>query len=262
VETDDTRTRRAFRTLWEAHESGYTIAAIPEEVRPRTRAEGYAVQAHFAEHTAAVVGWKIAATSEVGQRHINVSGPLAGRVLAERLVEPGEPIPLEGNFMHLAELEFAFRMATDFAPRDTAYSQQEVVEGTGDLLLSWEIPSTRYDVVQDAGEAQLVADNACGFHLSVVPAADQGWKDADLAAHRVRATNSSGLVLDGAGHRVLGDPRTALTWLVNELSGLHITVEAGQVVTTGICTDPMPVAPGDTVTGDFGRFGTHSVTFR
>ena len=27
-------------------------------------------------------GWKIAATSEAGQKHINVDGPMAGRILA------------------------------------------------------------------------------------------------------------------------------------------------------------------------------------
>ncbi|WP_109473336.1 2-keto-4-pentenoate hydratase [Ornithinimicrobium cavernae] len=258
---DTSASGRAFQTLWAAHEGGFTIPAIPEDVRPRTRAEGYAVQAHFAEHTSAVVGWKIAATSEVGQHHINVSGPLAGRVLSERVVAPGQPIPLEGNFMHLAELEFAFRLDVDFAPRATAYSEQEVLDGTGELLLAWEIPSTRFDEVESAGEAQLIADNACGFHVALVPAAVQDWKDIDLAAHQVRATSTSGTELDGVGARVLGDPRTALTWLVNELSGIGETLHAGQFVTTGICTPPLPVAPGDTITGDYGRLGTHSVTF-
>ena len=258
---ETSRSAAAFQTLWEAHQGGFTVPSIPQAVRPRTRAEGYAVQAHFAEHTSAVLGWKIAATSEVGQRHINVSAPLAGRVLAEAMVEPGEPISLAGNFMHLAELEFAFAMVTDFPPRERAYSQQEVLAGTGELLLAWEIPSTRFDQVETAGEAQLIADNACGFHLAVLPAAVPDWKDVDLAAQRVRATSTSGAELEGTGARVLGDPRTALTWLVNELSDIGETLQAGQFVTTGICTNPLPVAAGDTITADYGQFGTHTVTF-
>ena len=31
-------------------------------------------------------GWKIAATSEAGQRHINVDGPMAGRILPETVI--------------------------------------------------------------------------------------------------------------------------------------------------------------------------------
>ncbi len=65
---------------------------------------------------------------------------------------------------------------------------------------------------------------------------------------------------EGSGAQVLGDPRVALTWLANELSKLGITLAAGQVVTTGTCLTPLPVAPGDHVTADFGELG--SVTLR
>ncbi|WP_228386408.1 2-keto-4-pentenoate hydratase [Ornithinicoccus halotolerans] len=257
----ETASRRAFEVLWGADQSGHTVPAIPEEVRPRTRADGYAVQAHFESVTDGLAGWKIAATSEAGQRHIGTSGPLAGRVLGERVIAPSEAISLAGNFMHLVELEFAFRLGADLTPRPTDYSQQEVLEATTELLLAWEVPSTRYDAVASVGEAQLIADNACGFHLTYSTAAEQAWKDADLASQVVRASSSSGRVHDGIGSRCLGDPKAALTWLVNEVSGLGITLQAGQLVTTGTCIDPMPVAPGDTVTGDWGRFGTLQVTF-
>lgn len=256
-----TRDRRAFELLWDAHEGGYTMTGLPDEVRPRTREEGYAVQEHFESVTDGLAGWKIAATSAAGQQHIGVSGPLAGRVLGERVVEPEHPIPLAGNFMHLAELEFAFRIAGDFAPRPAPYSVEEVLEGTGELLLAWEVPSTRYDAVATVGEAQLIADNACGFHLTCASAADQDWKAADLADQAVRGTSSSGRVHDGAGSRCLGDPKAALAWLVNEVTGLGLTIRAGQLVTTGTCIDPMPVAPGETITGDWGRFGTLQARF-
>ena len=49
-----------------------------------TRIEGYAIQSHDGSLSAPLFGWKIAATSLAGQRHINVDGP-AGRLLAERL---------------------------------------------------------------------------------------------------------------------------------------------------------------------------------
>ena len=65
----------------------------------------------------------------------------------------------------------------------------------------------------------------------------------------------------GSGAAVLGDPMVALVWLVNELSSLGITLRASQVVTTGACTVPLQVVPGDRVVADFGVLGTASVTF-
>ena len=65
----------------------------------------------------------------------------------------------------------------------------------------------------------------------------------------------------GEGRNVLGDPRAALAWLVNELSGLGITLRAGEVVTTGVATVPLAVVPGDVARADFGELGGIEVAF-
>ena len=62
------------------------------------------------------------------------------------------------------------------------------------------------------------------------------------------------------GGAVLGDPRTALTWLANEVSSLGLELAAGQVVTTGTCTVPLPIEPDNRVIADFGSFGEVSLT--
>jgi 2-keto-4-pentenoate hydratase len=48
---------------------------------------------------------------------------------------------------------------------------------------------------------------------------------------------------------------------VNELSQIGVTLRAGQVVTTGTCLTPLPIAPGDRVSMDFGTLGPVSVSF-
>src|SRR4029078_10781693 len=84
--------------LWEHWRDGRRMAALPEPVRPRTRAEAYAVQAALAGRSAhPLFGWKIAATSVAGQRHINVDGPLAGRARAGRAVESGPAGPVRAQ---------------------------------------------------------------------------------------------------------------------------------------------------------------------
>ena len=52
----------------------------------------------------------------------------------------------------------------------------------------------------------------------------------------------------------------ALAWLVNELSGLGLTLAAGAVVTTGTCLTPLPIEPGDGVVADFGQLGRVTAT--
>jgi 2-keto-4-pentenoate hydratase len=67
-------------------------------------------------------------------------------------------------------------------------------------------------------------------------------------------------VREGHGANVLGDPRDALAWLVNELSSLGLTLRSGIIVTTGTCCAPLDVRPGETLAVDFGPFGSASVT--
>lgn len=107
---------------------GRTLEALPPELRPTTRAEGYAIQASIESVSAEPLrGWKIAATSAAGQAHINVDGPLAGRLLAERIVPEGMPVRLAANRMRVAEIEFVFRMGRTLpAPR------RDLCRGRGD----------------------------------------------------------------------------------------------------------------------------------
>jgi 2-keto-4-pentenoate hydratase len=232
------------------------MPALPEALRPRTRADGYAVQAALAGRSAhPLFGWKIAATSVAGQRHINVDGPLAGRLFRERIFEPGAEVPLRGNSMRVAEAEFAFRMAIDLPPRREAYTVAEVLEAVATLHPAIEIPDSRFDDFTVVGAAQLIADNACAHYFVLGPAAPESWREVDLAAHRVAGEVVGGVAREGVGANVLGDPRVALAWLANELSSLGITLRTGQVVTTGTCLVPLDIAPGDHLRMDFGGLG-------
>jgi 2-keto-4-pentenoate hydratase len=237
------------------------LDALPSHLRPATRAEGYRVQAFIEAHTAQkLFGWKIAATSQAGQKHINVDGPLAGRLLAERVIADGGTCPLGNNLMRVAEMEFAFRMAQDLPPRAVPYATDEVMARVANLHPAIEIPDSRYHDFARAGLAQLVADNACAHRFVLGPAA-AGWRGVDLAAHPVRAFVNGAPAGEGNGAQVLGDPRIALIWLANELSRHGLTLKAGEVVTTGTCVKPVRVTPGDRVVGDFGTLGRVAVAF-
>jgi len=97
--------------------------------------------------------------------------------------------------------------------------------------------------------------------LGTASLAPEAWRSADLAAHRVHATVSRAdgslrYARDGEGRALLGDPRTALTWLANELSALGIGLRAGDWASCGTCMVPLAIEPGDRVVADYGAFGT------
>src|SRR5215204_6550560 len=85
---------------------GTRLDAIPEDLRPATREDGYAIQAALVETTAA---------------------PLAGRLIAERAIENGATVSLATNLMRVAEVEFAFRFGQDLPPRAESYTVDEVL---------------------------------------------------------------------------------------------------------------------------------------
>ena len=109
--------------LFELWRTGAVADALPADLVPASRAEAYAVQALIEKRSARpLFGWKIAATSKAGQAHIGIDGPIAGRLLAERVFADGARLTFGGNRMRVAEAEFAFRFARDLprAPRPIA----------------------------------------------------------------------------------------------------------------------------------------------
>lgn len=253
---NDALAREAARILWNAWQSQQRVKALPETCRPSTRADGYAIQAAIlALSGRAPYGWKIAATSAAGQAHIGVDGPLAGRLLSGQIDDDDATVSLGATQMRVAEVEFAFRMGRDLAPRAAPYSIDEVLDAVGTLHPAIEIPDSRYEDFVHAGAPQLIADNACAHRFVLGPATDADWRAIDLRAHTVDCDVAGRARLQGKGENVLGDPRIALTWIANELSGIGQVLAAGQVVTTGTCLAPIAVGPGDRLAADFGPIG-------
>ena len=254
--------RQAACDLLYGHWQGGTrLENLPEDLRPAERAEAYAVQGCLAAYTAApLYGWKIAATSTAGQKHIGVDGPLAGRLLAERVIADGGDCALGNNLMKVAELEFAFRMGRDLPPRAAPYTEDEVLGAVATLHPAIEIPDSRYEHFEKVGAPQLIADNACAHRFMLGRAAPEGWRALDLAAHKGHATRNGAPAGEGIGSNVLGGPVTALTWLANELSRHGLTLRAGEVVTTGTCLIPVPIAAGDRIEGDLGVLGRVAIS--
>ncbi len=259
---DASEAEEAAQMIWGAWSAGEVIPELPEGCRPMNDAEGHQVQAVLARIARQdTEGWKIAATSQAGQQHINVPGPMAGRLLAKFVRPDGAELDLSSNRMGVMEAEFVFRFGKNIPVQDAPYSPAEVLEAVDQLRLGIEIPDSRYIDFTRVGSAQLLADNACASWMVLGPEVTADWREQDLANHEVHVFKNGDAVAQGVGRNVLDGPLKALTWLVNDLQQRKQMLYRHQFVTTGTCVTPVPIAPGDTVVADFGEFGQMQTTF-
>ena len=258
---DQSQIEQAAALLWRTRLEQRRIEALPDALRPRSLAEGYAIQdAMVALAAQPVLGWKIAATSKAGQQHIGVTEPLAGHLFKSFVLRDGAQLAAAPLHMKVMEAEFAFRMGRDLRPGDIAYQQPEVCDAVAALHLAIEVPDARFECFAEIGPAQIAADEAFASWF-LLGKEVQGWRQLDLSKQQVRAVKNGTVIADGSGANVLGDPRIALTWIANHLAHRSIGLKEGDIVTTGTCITPPAIAPGDRVVAEFIGLGQVTAAF-
>jgi len=251
----------AAEVLWHVRREERRIEHLPPELRPATLAEGYDIQdAMVAVAAQPVAGWKIAATSAVGQKHIGVTEPLSGRLFRDFVLPDGAHRPTKNMHMRVAEAEFAFKMGATLPARGRDYTMAEVRDAVAAMHLAIEIPDARFQVFDTIGAPAIAADDAFADWF-ILGREVPNWRDIDLPNHPVLGKKNGSVVSEGKGANALGDPRLALTWLANHLARRGMPLESGHVITTGTCLKPVDIGPGDSVVCDFGSLGTVSAHF-
>ncbi len=251
--------QKTAATLWALGTAGETIQALPEDSKPQSEEQGREVQLCYPELANDTIGgWKIAATSVGGQKHIGVSGPLEGPYLSSHIFEPDAILSMAGNHMAVAEAEFAFRFGHELTSRSEPYTREEILAAVSSLHPSLELPDSRIGDFANAGAATLLADCACSRDWVIGPATSADWRSMILAESPVKLIIDGEIATEGTGADALGDPLAALEWVVNRLSSRGISIKAGQAITTGVCGLPRPILAGNRVTADLGVFGTVS----
>jgi len=223
---------------------------------PKDKLEAYKIQASYETLSkSALFGWKIAATSVDGQKHIGVDGPLAGRLLKERYNKSGASVSLNKNIMKKIEAEFAFKLLNDISPRSNEYSIDEILDSIDSVVPAIEIPDSRFLNFDKVGGNLAIADNAFAGDFILSDHFNSDFKNIDFKNFKVNCYKNKELSEIGIGSNVLGDPLKALTWIINELSSLNINCKKNQIIMTGTCIKPLTVESGDHVIMDFFELG-------
>lgn len=236
------------------------LSALPESCRPATKAEGYAIQDAFRVLWGdRVVGWKIGATAKPVQEKFGTDEPFAGPFFARDTFSSPAQTPARSYVHRAVESEFAFRFGTALPPRSTVYTRHEILDAVDALVPAIEIVGPRFDDLLFGRAPTAIADCAvnAGFVLGT-PVTQ--WRDLDVVTHHVTLRVDGKIVAEGTGAAVLGSPLVVLDWAVEHLRRRGITIEAGQLISTGTTTGIVHLEPGQTAAADFGALGEVSLT--
>ena len=111
-----------------------------------------------------------------------------------------------------------------------------------------------------AGGPSLIADDGShGRWIKGAPVAD--WQGLDLIEQRGPLTVDGALLREGRGGNVEGGPLAATAWLANALATRGRGLRAGDFVSTGTTTQPVPATAGQSLAAAFGPIGRIEVSF-
>ncbi|MEM7322539.1 MAG: fumarylacetoacetate hydrolase family protein [Actinomycetota bacterium] len=204
-----------------------------------------------------VAGWKIGCTSAHAQQVLGSAGPIVGRVYS--VVESGITLgPTDLMTEPNLEGEFTVVLGRDITPGDVV-DRAGVIDAVAEVRPAIEVVGGRFSRFVGLPLNQVIADASGNSHLVLGPPAVGVTPDQLVDMPGVMTVDGAEAGR-GTGADVLGDPITALLWLVDHLAGRGIDLRAGQAITTGTLTQLAPLPPGSTAVASFGAVGEVSVS--
>ena len=240
------------------------IAVLPEDCRPASLDEAYAVQAalngRLADTHGAVCGRKIGCTTPVMQRYLEIAHPCAGALYERRTLSAPATVKYADHWRPGVECEIAVRLGQPLPAAAAPFDPAAVAGAVEACMAAIEIVDDRYDDFRALDTPTLIADDffSAGAVLSPPVTA---WREVDLAAAGGEMAINGVQVGTGTGADVMGHPFEALTWLANHAARSGRPLAAGDVVLTGSVVETKWVEPGDRVRVAIEGLGEASVTF-
>ena len=195
--------------------------------------------------------WKIAATSLEGQKHINVSQPLAGFYKMQDVFENGCKVNIEKNLMRVLEPEFVFLIDG----KKINGANPDNVDFIKAIAPGFELPNSRFENFHEAGENLLIFDSACAHNLIIGEFINFDYQIEDFDDYSVEIFGDNNLLGIGNSQNVYGNPFNALKWIIEQFTKSSMKFDHDIIVSTGTCFDPIKVNKNTHYLADFGEIG-------
>ena len=238
----------------------------PRERYDLSIADGYAISRRVTDYRlerggeGEVAGYKIGFTSDAVRDDLGVDEPAFGRLLDGTVSTASANPTIDAEEFVAPRIEP--EIAVVLGDCEGALDERDTRETIEAVVPAIEVVDCRIRD-WDLTPPEAVADNALAAALRIgdryrVRGGDAADVDVDidLAREAVTVAKNGTTVATGIGAAVLGHPLRALAWLGGELTRRGEPLEAGQLVSTGSITRPIPVAPGDRIAVEFDALGT------
>lgn len=213
----------------------------------------------FQQFNSPSVGWKVGATNDTALKNFGLSEPFYGPMAEAGVLQ--SPAELKKtDCIGAVEPEFAFRMARDFPRGGEDVNAESALSAVETVHVAIEVIGRRVSSPEYQSGIGIIMDFA-GNAAFIVGPPIENWQDRDLASIAVDAQVDGEVVESGAGANVLGSPVNSLAWMAKRLAEHGQTLKAGDWVSTGSSTIPVPAQAGKQVTAHFEDIGEVVVRF-
>lgn len=222
--------------------------------------DAYAVQAanvkRLLREGAVISGKKIGLTSPGMQQLLGVNEPDYGHLFS--FMECAREISAAELIQPKIEAEIAFILREDLPDREV--TPEDVKAATAYVVAAFEIVDSRISDWK-IKLADTVADNASSarYVLGNIRLPIDG---VDLSAITMKMEkDGEGLVSEGSGAAVMGDPAVAVAWLANCMRRYGVPLKKDEVLLSGAFCAALPAKKGDGFKATFSTLGTVTACF-
>jgi 2-keto-4-pentenoate hydratase len=214
---------------------------FPDDLRPHTEADAYAIQRLTTATLGLIGGWKVGAPGPDAP-------PSCAPMPQAGLHTAPATLPSAAFTTRDIESEIAFILATDLPPRATPYARHEIIAAIATCHPGIEVLQSRFANPAAATPLSNLAD-LIRHGAYITGAAIPDWQSIDFAAVEVTQTiNGDALTRQG---NPAGDMVRLIVWLANTGAVWAGGLRAGQVITCGSWTGATPSPVGAQVAAAF-----------
>jgi 2-keto-4-pentenoate hydratase len=231
---EESAARRAAGQLLAEHKANTKFKPLGPADGPKTISDAYDIQDRYVallrDKHGDAAGYKVGLTSSAMQAFCGIDHPIAGVVLASRVLLSGASVR-RADFGRLGlEFEIAVRIQSDVAAARAPLTAEAMRPHIAGVCAAIELVDDRGADYTNLDVLSLVADNSWngGIVLSEFAA-----KWPDLEAVLGRAARDRVGIGEGHGRDILGHPFNSVAWLATQLASRGEGLKAGQVVMTG-----------------------------
>lgn len=246
--------------LYQAEHTRTPIAPLTQEHPELTADDAYAIQLvnvnRLLAQGARISGKKIGLTSPGMQKLLGVNEPDYGHLFT--FMDCAGDVPIDQLMQPKIEAEIAFILGSDLPDRDVTAE---------DVLLATEFVCAAFEIVDSRVAdwkiklADTISDNASSGRY-VLGSKRISPTGIDLKAVTMSTEQAGkGIVSEGIGSAVMGDPAVSVAWLANCMRRYGVSLKKGEVVLSGAFAAALPAAKGDVYTATFSSLGIVTARF-